>query len=132
MNTAVWGADDWDLWFRIARASTIVMLDRLSLFYRDHPANASKQTGRLMKACCETIEMHLREVPDAKRSSLRTAFHRTVYSGLGSPLTHEARDHLRRGEFRGALQSMKEILPIWRGVVFDAPVRSAFLRDLVR
>jgi glycosyltransferase involved in cell wall biosynthesis len=132
MNASVWGADDWDLWFRIAKVSTIVMLDRLSLFYRDHAANASKQTGRLMKACCETIELHLREVPEAERSSLRAVFHRTVYNGLGSPLTHKARDHLRHGEFRSALRSMKQILPIWRGVVFDAPVRSAFLRDFVR
>lgn len=132
MNVSVWGADDWDLWFRIAKISTIVMVDRLSLYYRDHAANASKQTGRLMKACCETIETHLREVTGAKRSSLRAAFHRTVYNGLGSPLTHEARDRLRRGEFRGALQSMREILPLWRGVIFDAPVRSAFLRDFVR
>ncbi len=132
MNTSIWGADDWDLWFRIAKISKIVMLDRLSLYYRQHPTNASKQTGRLLKACCETIETHLPEVTGAKRSSLRAAFHRTAYNGLGSPLTRQARERLLSGEFRGALQSMKGILPIWRGVVFDAPIRSAFLRDFVR
>ncbi len=132
MNASIWGADDWDLWFRIAKISTIVMLDTLSLYYRQHPTNASKQTGRLLKACCETIETHLPEVTGAKRSSLRAAFHRTAYNGLGSPLTRQARERLLSGEFRGAFQSMKGILPIWRGVVFDAPVRSAFLRDFVR
>lgn len=128
MDATIWGADDWDLWFRIAKASKIVMLDRLALFYRLHPGNASKQTERLLAACCVTIERHLPDVPRARRAALRFGFQRTVYEGLGAVLTRKARSQARDGDVIGALKTLKGLLPLWRGLALNRPIRSSFLR----
>jgi glycosyltransferase involved in cell wall biosynthesis len=131
MNPTIWGADDWDLWFRIAKVSRIVMLDRLSLYYRLHPGNASKQTARLLKASCETLETHLREMPSHDRRRLRFSCHRTLYAGFGSVLVRAAKGQLRRGDFEAAMKSMKELLPLWSGILLDQRIRTSFLRDVV-
>jgi glycosyltransferase involved in cell wall biosynthesis len=131
MSTSIWGADDWDLWFRIAKVSKIVMLDRLALYYRLHPANASKQTARLLRACCETVEMHLREVPSTSRNRLRFNCQRTLYDGLGSVLIRAARQQLRAGDLRAAIRSIKDASLLWRGIILDRQIRRAFLRHVV-
>jgi glycosyltransferase involved in cell wall biosynthesis len=128
MDSTIWGADDWDLWFRIAKASRIVMLDRLALYYRLHPGNASKQTERLLSACCVTIERHLPDVPRARRAALRFGFQRTVYEGLGAVLTRKARSQARDGDVIGAVKTLKGLLPLWRGLALNTPIRSSFLR----
>jgi len=131
MSMSIWGADDWDLWFRIAKASKIVMLDRLALYYRLHPGNASKQTGRLLRACCDTIEKHLRDVPGPSRSRLRFENQRTLYEGLGSVLIREARQQLRSGDLRAATRSLRDVSSLWRGILLDRRIRRAFLRHVV-
>jgi hypothetical protein len=128
MDATIWGADDWDLWFRIAKVSKIVMLDRLALYYRLHPGNASKQTERLLAACCVTIERHLPNVPRPRRGGLRFGFQRTVYEGLGAVVTRNARRQARAGDVFGALRTLRGLLPLWRGLLFNRPIRSSFFR----
>jgi glycosyltransferase involved in cell wall biosynthesis len=128
MNSAIWGADDWDLWFRIAKVARIVMLDHLALYYRLHAGNASKQTERLLAACCVTIERHLRDVPAVRRNQLRYGFQRTVYNGLGAVLTRRARQQARQGNVVGALRILKGLIPLWRGLIFDGEIRWNFVR----
>jgi len=130
MSAEIWGADDWDLWFRIAKISRIVMLNRVALYYRLHPGNASKQASRLLSACCQTIETHLRDIPLQDRSRLRLAFQRTVYNGLGVPVVRSAREQLRRGQFITAARSISALSALWRGLLFDPRIRSAFVRHV--
>ena len=130
MDATIWGADDWDLWFRIAKTSRIVMLDRPALYYRLHPGNASKQTERLLAACCVTIERHLKDVPADRRRDLRFGFQRTVYRGFGAVLAGRARRQARTGNAVSAFKSLRALLPLWRGLLFDREVRSAFLTHL--
>jgi glycosyltransferase involved in cell wall biosynthesis len=132
MNPTIWGADDWDLWFRIVKVSRIVMLDRLALYYRLHPGNASKQSARMLRASCATLETHLRDVTSSTdRQRLRFSSHRTLYRGFGSPLVRGARGAVRTGDIRSAIQSIKGVSPLWRGIMFDRSIRRAFLRDVV-
>jgi glycosyltransferase involved in cell wall biosynthesis len=131
LNATIWGADDWDLWFRIARCSTIVMRDEVALYYRLHGGNASKQTARLLRACCETIELHLRTVDKHARRALRRNSQRTIYRGLGSHLVSAARGQVRRGDLVTAMQTLRGVAPLRRGILFDSRVRREFLRDVV-
>jgi hypothetical protein len=131
LNSRIWGADDWDLWFRIAKHSTIVMRDEIALYYRLHPQNASKQTARLLRACCETIELHLRALEKHRRNALRRHSQRTIYNGLGSHLVSAARDEVRRGRLIAAMRTLRGVSPLRRGILFDSRVRNAFLRDVV-
>jgi glycosyltransferase involved in cell wall biosynthesis len=131
LNATIWGADDWDLWFRIAKRSTIVMRDEVALYYRLHARNASKQTARLLRACCETIELHLHTLDKRTRNALRRASHRTIYEGLGCHLVSAARNDVLRGRLLAAVQTLRGVSPLRRGILFDSRVRRAFLRDVV-
>jgi hypothetical protein len=108
------------------------MVDRLALYYRQHAGNSSKQADRLLRACCQTIESHLPDASAPNRDELRIAFQRTAYRGLGSILARDAHRRLRHGDVFGAFRAVRGVLPIWRGVLLDRPVRAAFLRDVVR
>jgi glycosyltransferase involved in cell wall biosynthesis len=131
LNVLIWGADDWDLWFRIAAVSTIVMVDRLALNYRLHPGNSSKQTGRLLRASCETLEIHLHALPRSRRAERRFASHRNLYAGLAASIISKARHQLRNGEVIPALRSMRDVLPLWRGIALDPTIRRWFWNQVV-
>jgi glycosyltransferase involved in cell wall biosynthesis len=132
MNVTIWGADDWDLWFRTAKKSRIVMQDRMALYYRDHPGNASKQTARLLKACCLTINLHLQAVPQKLRKNLRHAAYRTLYWGLGMLLVETAKKRLRRGRLIQASKLLAGLEPLADGLFFDPELRARFIHDLVK
>lgn len=131
LNTEIWGADDWDLWFRIAKRFAIAMENRLALYYRIHPGNASKQASRLLENCCLTIRSHLSDAPPSRRTVLWRASQRTLYAGLGSPLVSAAKRHLRGGRIRDLAGSLSGLRPLTRSIVFDGPVRRLFFRDLI-
>ena len=131
LNSAIWGADDYDLWFRIAKRSTIVMRDEIALHYRLHSGNASKQMARLLHASCETIELHLRTMDKRVRKELRRNSHRTFYNGLGCYLVSAARSEARRGRFIAAANMLRGVLPLRSTILFDTTIRRAFLRDVV-
>jgi glycosyltransferase involved in cell wall biosynthesis len=131
MSAEIWGADDWDLWFRIAKISRIVMLNRLALYYRLHPGNASRQTARLLSACCRTFETHLRDIPSHDRPRLRSAFERTMYNGLGAPIVRSARHQLRRGKLITATRSISALSALWRGILFDPRIRAEFVKNVL-
>ncbi len=132
MNPTIWGADDWDLWFRIAKSARIVMQDRLALYYRLHAGNASKQTAKLLKASISTFRTHLADVPRERHHALQRGFERTMYRGFGTALVHDARHQLRIGRLRAAWSSVQALASLWRSVAFDSEVRSMFWRDLLR
>ena len=131
LDPKIWGADDWDLWFRVAKHSTIVMRDEIALYYRVHAHNASRQTARLLRACCDTIELHLHTLDKHTRNALRRDSQRTIYAGLGCHLVSAARDEVRRGRLLSAMRMLRGVLPLGRGILFDHSVRRAFLRDVV-
>jgi glycosyltransferase involved in cell wall biosynthesis len=131
LNSAIWGADDYDLWFRIARRSTIVMRDEIALYYRVHPNNASKQMARLLHASCQTIELHLQAIDKRARKELRRNAHRTFYNGLGCYLVSAARDEARRGRFIAAAKTLRGVLPLRNDILFDTTIRRSFVNDVV-
>ena len=130
LNPDIWGADDWDLWFRIARNSKIAMVDRLALYYRLHAHNASKQTARLIAACCSTLGRHLRAVPATGRKALRYDAHYIVYETFGSLLARQARVRFNQRDFIGATRSLWGLRPLAYSVLRSAAIRNAFVADV--
>jgi len=122
LNPAIWGADDWDLWFRALKHSAVVMVDQLALYYRVHHANSSNQSARLLKACCDTIEIHLRDVPKAQRAKLRGISYSTIYRGFGSRVVNEAKAVMRKGRVIKSLGALRSLRPLSRGIYRNGPL----------
>lgn len=54
------GCDDWDLWLRIAENHRFLFEDRLSLLYRLHGSNASRDTLTMRRNDFRLLHKHLR------------------------------------------------------------------------
>lgn len=130
LDTSIWGADDWDLWLRIANRSRIAMLDRLALYYRLHAGNNSKQTARLIAACCVVIDRHLPDLPARRRAAIRCEAHFSLYSTFGSLLTREARARLKKRELLGAVRSLWGLRPLAYSLLRDSSARRAVASDM--
>jgi glycosyltransferase involved in cell wall biosynthesis len=130
LSSSIWGADDWDLWFRIAKRSRIAMVDRLALYYRHHAQNASKQTGRMIAACCDTIDRHLPDAPARTRAIIRYEAHSIVYSTYGTLLTRDARARVRNHDFIGAARSLWGLRPLAYSLLRESSLRHSFLADV--
>ena len=130
LDTSIWGADDWDLWFRIAKKTRIVMVDRLALFYRLHAGNNSKQTARLIAACCVVIDRHLPDLPVRRHAAVRCEAHFSLYSTFGSLLTREARARFKNRDFLGAARSLWGLRPLAYSLLRDSSARRAVASDV--
>ena len=130
MDTSIWGADDWDLWLRIAKRSRIAMIDRLGLYYRLHAGNNSKQTARLIAACCVAIDRHLPDLPPRLRPAIRCEAHFSLYSTFGSLLTREARARFVGHDYIGAARSLWGLRPLAYSLLRDSTARRAVASDM--
>lgn len=68
LDENLWGADDFDLWFRLSKCCEIKVLPHISLYYRVHSSNASKDTDRMFYNSLNLIKRHLLYVPISERS----------------------------------------------------------------
>ena len=82
-NTSLWGADDMDLWFRIALRAKMVALRQTALRYRIHEQNASRDVIRMHLNLCRMIHSHLRLVPAEIRDAMRKNYYVWLYNYLG-------------------------------------------------
>ncbi|HEX8912571.1 MAG TPA: glycosyltransferase family A protein [Humisphaera sp.] len=62
VDPAVWGADDWDLYLKLAAVGHFVYEDRLALHYRVHSGNASR---RVWQHFCNARTVRFRHLRDA-------------------------------------------------------------------
>jgi len=130
LDTSIWGADDWDLWLRIAKRSRIAMIDRLALYYRLHAGNNSKQTARMIAACCAAIDRHLPDLPTRRRAAIRCEAHYSLYSTFGSLLTREARARFVDRDYLGAARSLWGLRPLAYSLLRDSTARRAVASDM--
>jgi glycosyltransferase involved in cell wall biosynthesis len=63
-DPTVWGADDWDLWIRLAATGPFLYVSRPALYYRQHPKNASKDLFRLYQNSVNVLCKHLGRLPN--------------------------------------------------------------------
>lgn len=105
----VWGADDWDAYFRIARAHRIQMFDRVSLSYRKHAGNASGDMARMLANGCKVVRSNGLFAAPAARSRLRRDGFRFVYRYAGTRARQASLESLRRGEIRNAFRQIASL-----------------------
>lgn len=55
----VWGSDDWDLYIRLARRGAFLHRPRVSLHYRMHDSNASRQAIRHARGHLKVMRRHM-------------------------------------------------------------------------
>jgi hypothetical protein len=62
-DVAIWGADDWDLWLRLAAASEFAFREEPALIHRRHAGNASRHFLRMHANAHKVLRKHLGSFP---------------------------------------------------------------------
>jgi glycosyltransferase involved in cell wall biosynthesis len=83
-DSKIWGADDWDLYFRLITLGSIIYIHRLALHYRLHLLNASRNYYRMYHNCFKLYSKHISNSAHPQIQRRRTEFRETirVYSRL--------------------------------------------------
>jgi len=78
LDSVLWGADDWDLYIRLARVGPFVYKHKLALRYRCHADNASKNYWRLYRNARRVLHKHLGLLPRPSNIEIWNACRRFV------------------------------------------------------
>lgn len=129
LNQRIWGADDFDLWFRLAAIGRVVAYADLSLYYRIHEGNASKNALRMFRNTLGVLEKYLSEQPpELREPSSRNAF-RFLYAYAGKQLLRGVRSDLRKRRFLAVLSGLKEFSALLLPAVVDPSLSRQIGRD---
>ena len=130
LNENLWGVDDFDLWFRLARRGKIFVLSQLSLSYRLHSSNASKNTSKMFYNAVDLIKTQLSQAPANKRSRLSRDAYRWLYNYSGQSAIHDLRIHKFKS-FGDALQNTKRLTYFIVPMLRDRTLLRKIARDLM-
>jgi glycosyltransferase involved in cell wall biosynthesis len=83
LDEAIWGADDFDLYIRLAMVGPISRVNRCALYYRRHANNASQALERMFWNCLAVIRKNVRNIPRASRRTAKRGAYRWLYHSLG-------------------------------------------------
>lgn len=130
-NPDIWGADDWDLWLRIAKSSRSIMEDREALLYRKHDGNASNDACRMLENCLRVVDLHLPDVAPQQQAAVKRTAYQWLYYYLGGPLVQEAKHALKRRNTQRLRAALSGLRRLGKETYGDPATRQRFLGDVL-
>lgn len=130
-DATIWGADDWDLYFRITRQWPIQMQDRVALCYRKHGGNASGNLARMLRNAADVIERNVVHARPERRGALRRSAYRFVYQYAGTKLFERVRGELAAGRPRPAMRDLAGMRALVPAMIRDPRLLLYSARDLL-
>ena len=99
-DPAIWGADDHDVWIRLSRLGEIRRYDRISLMYRVHDSNTSRDAGRMFENAEKVIRKNLQGVTGPEKLRLERQGFRFLFRYGGKKLIWRGVGLMYTGRFR--------------------------------
>ncbi len=130
-NSEIWGADDWDLWLRIAKVSRVVMEDRDALLYRQHEGNASNDLCRMLDNCFLVIDLHLPDVPAASRKKVLFDAYQWFYWYIGGRIVCGTKIAIKSGNGRLVSAYVSRLMKLGRVLFADPVTQRRFASDVL-
>lgn len=106
-NTGIWGADDVDLYMRLARECRLEKCDQPSLLYRIHAKNASSDWTRMLTNARKVIRQNLSFVPPQRRDQIQALAWRWMYSYIGRRVVRAMKADLRECRIKDVARRMQ-------------------------
>lgn len=124
-------ADDYDLYLRISRRSSVYFHDEVVTEWRMHGENQSRNAMRVLKATLRALDAQREYVRcnETYVEAYKHGRHRWKYH-LGRYLGHQALRCLRRGDFVSALRTMAFILMDYPSGLLTCPIQMS--RDMMK
>ena len=99
-DPTIWGADDHDVWIRLSRMGEIRRYDRISLMYRVHDSNTSRDSERMFENAEKVIRKNLVGVSGGERVQLERQGFRFLFRYGGKKLIWRSAGLIFQGQFR--------------------------------
>jgi glycosyltransferase involved in cell wall biosynthesis len=99
-DPTIWGADDHDVWIRLSRMGEIRRYERISLFYRVHESNTSRDSERMFENAEKVIRKNLVGVTGRERVQLERQGFRFLFRYGGKKLIWRGARLIFQGQFR--------------------------------
>lgn len=115
LDRSISGAEDWDLWLRLADRGTFEFLEECTLKYRLHANNASNNANYMFSAQMQVLKKHLGATPFSNRWKEWFYCRRNVGRWSAAPEIAKAR------EARASRKPLTALRHLVRAVRFDPP-----------
>ena len=126
-DTAIWGADDYDLYLRLEQNGVVHMEDRVGLHYRLHNLNASNQRDKMLLNCHKVAQKHF---PNYGSSNSQKIY-RFIYEFVGRERIGAVKGSLRTGNFRRAISDLHRLMLFAKPAMNDSILARKIARDLL-
>lgn len=130
-NATFSGADDFDLWFRLARVTRFERCDRIALIYRVHNTNASHNLDHMLSNTRKVINLHAGEVPSADLPRMLKTANRWMYEYVGSRLLARWKGEVVHFHWGAAARTTRSLSSFIQWGVTDKAFLSRFFRELL-
>ncbi len=129
-DAAIWGADDMDLWFRLALRGKLVAQARRALHYRIHEANASRDVIKMYTNAFRMVRRHIRMVDRIDRKQIAAQYFKWLYTYLGEHVLGEIISLVRCQPQRG--WTLRDVVEVCSSFVIEPQLGGRIVRDAIR
>ena len=130
-DVSVWGADDLDLYMKLALKGKMEISPAVALFYRVHSGNASKDLKRMMINCRKVACKHLPEVPADRRKEVQDKIDWWLYNYLGRRFIQMAKSEMRAWRLLSACRQMRGLGDLYGRILRNPALAKSFLHDVM-
>ena len=117
-DPAIWGADDLDLWMRLSKDGDILKKDQLSLWYRKHSVNASRNRLKMLINSDKVLRKNTRFLNSEKKNDLLRSGYEWLYGYTGREIVIEIKQLLKRFNIHEASKLLFSFWKIFSGQIF--------------
>ncbi len=128
-DEALAGADDYDLYIRLAQLGMFQYRNQPALFYRFHVQNASRNVEHMFRVNCLTRKKHLGRFPTPRNASLWLANYQYCNGGYNREFLRAAWHQIVRGDRQAARRLLLRALQIYPFGLFKRNFWSFYLRS---
>jgi glycosyltransferase involved in cell wall biosynthesis len=126
-DQSIWGADDFDLYIRLARIGRLATSPRPSLFYRLHGANASRNRDRMLRNCATVVTRHF----GGSARPIRAKAYRSLYATVARDCALNTRRALRGGNLIQAFRHLGFLRHFRAPLLSDPGLLKWILQDVL-
>ena len=126
-DAAIWGADDWDIYARLAPLGDVIFSSGVALLYRSHSSNASKNVWKMYTNCRLVQQKRFGRFPRPRDFRAWMNCRRHINNLYFDQCAATAQDLTRHGKYKEAREIWLTILPLRPRALRNKTIRKSFL-----
>lgn len=132
LDASLWGVDDWDLYVRLASVGEFLYRPQVTLRYRLHRANASRDGWRMYLQSCRLRRKHFGVMPDPRRLADWLGCRRFMIESFHPVVSSAAQDAMNQGDWKLARHLWLKAIRIKPGTLRRGDLMRPIIESLLK